>query len=200
MKCHWEQCGTYSVHYIYKILPVLLKLVIKVFADDTKLYNIGNNSGIKSIIDLWSDELLLRPHPQKCSIMHMGRNNPKINYQLNKIYLKTTEHEKDLGNILQCDLKVNKQINECVKWTNNSPRKIKQNFNYLDTTSPSLQKDIIKLENMRRKATKMIPYQRNLLYERILTVLGLTTLKERRRDKAYDRDLKNTKYHRLYTW
>ena len=41
--------------------------------------------------------------------MHIGRNNPRINYQLNKIHLKAIEHEKDLEIINSSDLKVNKQ-------------------------------------------------------------------------------------------
>ena len=188
-------------------LPELLESEIKIFADDTKLYNVGNSIGIKSLkedlklIELWSDEWLIKPNPQKCAVMHMGKNNPRVEYELNKIQLKPTKNEKDLGVIIQSDLKINKQINECVKKANSSLRRIKQNFNYLDATSltilyktyvrphleycvqawsPFLQKDIIKLENVQKKATKMVPFLRTLPYERRLSVLGLTTLKERR--------------------
>ena len=46
--------------------------------------------------------------------------------------------------------------------------------------SPHLQKDIDALESVQRRFTKMIEETKGLAYEERLTLLGLTTLKERR--------------------
>ena len=46
--------------------------------------------------------------------------------------------------------------------------------------SPYLQKDIAALESVQRRFTRMIQETRGLAYEERLTVLGLTTLRERR--------------------
>ena len=47
--------------------------------------------------------------------------------------------------------------------------------------SPHLQKDILLLENVQRRATKIIPAISDWTYEARLKKLGLTTLAERRR-------------------
>ena len=58
--------------------------------------------------------------------------------------------------------------------------------------SPYLQKDIIKLEKVQRRATKLIPELAHLPYEDRLKELGLATLREREDKGGHDRSLQIT--------
>ena len=117
-------------------LPSTLSSRIKIFADDTKIFN--NLDEIKQLkkylkhVKLRSDEWLIKPNPQKCSVLHMGNKNHSVIYNLNNMPLKQTV-EKDLRILIQDDLKLDK-FNEAVKRSNNDLRIIKQTFHYLDVS------------------------------------------------------------------
>lgn len=44
----------------------------------------------------------------KCKVMHIGQNNKKVNYQMNGKYLEEVTDERDLGAVIQNDLKCSK--------------------------------------------------------------------------------------------
>ena len=57
----------------------------------------------------WNNEWLLSFNVNKCKVMHIGKNNPKLEYTMrteneNKILMETRE-EKDLGVWITNDLK-----------------------------------------------------------------------------------------------
>ena len=62
-------------------LPLSITSHIQIFADDTKIYNTVQDSGIlKNDLDklvLWSKEWLLPFNIDKCNILHFGKNNPQ---------------------------------------------------------------------------------------------------------------------------
>lgn len=45
----------------------------------------------------------------KCKIMHVGRKNKKYDYEINGKKLSITEKEKDLGVLMEGNLKPNSQ-------------------------------------------------------------------------------------------
>ena len=133
--------------------------------------------------------------------MHIGKNNPSVDYKLNGKNIKETKIEKDLGVYVQDNLKFERQINDSVRKANNMVRIIKHTFTYLDSKSlsilyktyirphleycvqawsPYLHKDVDKLESVQRSVTKILPNFKNLPYHQRLAELGLTTLQERR--------------------
>ena len=62
----------------------------------------------------WTNEWLLSFNVDKCKVMHIGKNNPKLEYTMrteneNKILIETRE-EKDLGVWITNDLKPEKQV------------------------------------------------------------------------------------------
>lgn len=70
-------------------LPDVVRNVVGIFADDTKLYGpVATDEGrrtrqddINSLPD-WSDKWLLNFNTSKCSAMHLGHNNPKCKYDM----------------------------------------------------------------------------------------------------------------------
>ena len=86
-------------------LPDTIKSICKIFADDTKIYDISENCiTIQNDLDSlqsWSKKWLLFFNNQKCKRLHHGRNNEKHEYHLennNGIdVLPEGDQEKDLG-------------------------------------------------------------------------------------------------------
>ena len=46
----------------------------------------------------------------KCKVMHLGHNNPKVNYVMETTQLQEVSEEKDLGIIVSDDLKWDKLL------------------------------------------------------------------------------------------
>ena len=86
------------------------------FADDTKVFSVvsNNNDIVKLQTDLcnlckWSEEWLMLFNVEKCKVMHIGHNNSKAQYVMNGHNLEEVIEERDLGVILQNDLKSRSQ-------------------------------------------------------------------------------------------
>jgi ribonuclease P/MRP protein subunit RPP40 len=137
----------------------------------------------------------------KCKIMHFGYNNHGINFEMNGQNLIEVKEERDLGIIMQHDLKWGNQCLKAAKTANHILGMIKRTFNCLSKEvvlplykslvrlhlefgiqawRPYLRKDIDLLEGVQRRATKMIPSLKFKSYEDRLKELELTTLETRR--------------------
>lgn len=186
------------------------ELVSKIgkFADDTKMCK-----GITKLEDAhilqedlnklskWSADWQMEFNTDKCSVIHVGKNNIKHQYSLCNKVLKASSREADLGIIMNDSLKFSEQCNSVVKGANSilglirrtiknkSKRIITQLYKTLvrpkleycvQAWRPHLQKDICAIERIQHRATKMIKEIKALTYEERLTATGLTTLEERR--------------------
>jgi hypothetical protein len=67
----------------------------------------------------------------KCKVMHFGYNNSKRTYEMNGKDLEEISEERDLGVIVQQDLKWNKQCLKSVSTANRILGMIKRSFCYL---------------------------------------------------------------------
>jgi len=148
--------------------------------------------------------VLLRFNPEKCKVMHVGHSVP-TEYTLQEkdhtFKLAEVEEEKDLGIYITNDLKVANQCKEAAKKAMNVLKTVKRHFPRIDEPtflilykacvrphleycvqawSPYFKKDIECLEQVQRRATKLIKGFKNLNYENRLKRLKLTTLEKRR--------------------
>ena len=116
---------TLFVYYIND-LPQIASNIVKIFANDTKLYTkitseldcLRLQEDIDSLVK-WSDKWLMKFNSSKCKILHVGKNNPKFNYTIKEgdidVPLTETLCEKDLGvNIDNC-LNFNQHIAQITK-------------------------------------------------------------------------------------
>ena len=95
------------------------------FADDSKLYGPVSSSveidslrqDLKTLCD-WSEDWLMLFNIDKCKVVHFGTNNPLCTYSMNNNVLSVVEEEKDLGIIVQNNLKVSSQCVQVVKTAN----------------------------------------------------------------------------------
>ena len=179
-----------------------LLAIIKELKDSEKLQLDLDNLGI------WADKWKMRLNHEKCKTMYFGKKNrSKTVYTLKNFETSTrsiimeTDNERDLGVQLSKNLKWSIQVKNAANRANYVLGMLKRKLLYwnCDTLknlyvtfvrphleyassvwSPYLKKDIKTLEQVQRRATKLVPYLKNLKYEERLKILGLTSLEERR--------------------
>ncbi|KAK2728102.1 hypothetical protein QYM36_008548 [Artemia franciscana] len=101
----------------YGIQSFILKELrdkLSLFTDDTELQGEASaSSQIQSDLDALTEKLeewQLSPNVAKCSVVHLGHQNPKYKYTMKSINMTKSTYEKDLGVILSLDLKPEKHI------------------------------------------------------------------------------------------
>ena len=193
-------------------LPESILSGIKMYADDTKIYQFVNNEEqaekLQEEIDKlynWSQVWQLLFHPDKCHILHLGNKSINHEYYMgtdqDKIKLKSTEAEKDLGVTVDNKLTFSEHCNKIVTKANRILFIIrrtltqidKDNFNKIykgivrpiveyasSIYNPRLIADRNKIEGVQRRATKMVTGLRDMSYEQRLRYLALPTLVYRR--------------------
>ena len=190
-------------------LPVNIKSSLKIFADDTKLFKVVADihdknelqQDLKSLAK-WSKKWQLPFNEAKCKIIHYGKKNPKNQYDMNGVVLECDTEEKDLGVTFDSDLKFSTHIQNIAAKANSRVGIIKRTFCTLNKENfpllyksfvrplleyctpvwcPTLSKDILALEKVQRRATKLVKGLQNVEYEDRLKILGLPTLLYRRK-------------------
>ena len=158
----------------------------------------------------WSKLWLLEFSVQKCKVVQYGNVQKHFEYKLidkdgNLETLQNDTTEKDLGIWFQSNLKFDDHIIYVVNRSNKLLGLIKRTFKALDKDSflilykslirsildyggsiyyPSTKKNIQLLENIQRRATRLLPQLRGYTYSERLESLKLPTLLYRR--KRYD--------------
>ena len=191
-------------------LPSCIQSGIKLFADDTKLFrpvaSIEDCDNLQKDLteaEMWAKKWQMKFHPEKCSVLRIGKNHPDYNYtmQEGQVNLNTVQQEKDLGVIIDNQLLFSEQVQKAVAKANSMLGIIRRSFEYLDEEtmmflykakvrpvveygnnvwSPRLVRDIEAVEAVQHRATKLIPGLQHLEYEERLRKLGLPTLVYRR--------------------
>ena len=107
------------------------------FADDIKLYHRARNHDDKmerqediNILVEWANKWQMSFNIDKCSVMHIGRNNMQSNYNMSNQQLPTTDQQLDLGIIITKGLKWLKQTEKSCKTANRVLGFIVRNFSY----------------------------------------------------------------------
>ena len=180
------------------------------FADDTKIFRHIKSiddvntlqSDIQSLLE-WSDNWLLKFHPDKCIAMNIGKEfmiNER-SYSMDNTILKKSECEKDIGVHVDNNLNFKKHITACVSKANRILAIIYKTFDYIDVFifkqifkslarphqeyaapvwSPHHEHLKTLIENVQRRATKKIPGFSELEYPERLRKLKMPTLAYRR--------------------
>jgi len=190
-------------------LPNTISSKCKLFADDTKIYNISTNNKVLqediNKLTQWSEKWQLDFNIDKCKILHVGKNNPRCKYQMNGSSLISSlievDEEKDIGVTFDTKLNFHNHINKCTSEANKLVGLVRRTFTHYNKDSvraiiislirskleyanciwhPHFKSQSIKIEAVQRRATKLLPCIKNLSYIERLKYLNLTTLKYRR--------------------
>ena len=120
-------------------LPTGIKSKINIFADDTKMASKVDTVEDEEIanddleaLQNWTITNGMKFNVDKCSVMHCGRLNRNIDY---KLYgqKSVTVSEKDLGVIINNDMKFKDQVASAAKKANKTLQMVKRNFECIDT-------------------------------------------------------------------
>ena len=181
---------------------------ISKFADDTKLggsvsceEDARRLQGDLDRLGEWANVWQMQYNVDKCEVIHFGGKNRKTDYYLNGGRLGKGEMQRDLGVMVHQSLKVGMQVQQAVKKANGMLAFIAKGFEYrsrevllqlyrvlvrphleycVQFWSPNLRKDIIAIEGVQRRFTRLIPGMSGLSYEERLDRLGLYSLEFRR--------------------
>lgn len=197
------------VIYVNSLPTVARNSEVFLFADDTKVFKQIKSADdapklqedINRMLD-WTKDSLLEFHPEKCKSMTIARRTGTVrDYEIAGRLLERVTTEKDLGVILDCKLTFEEHMWSKIKKANSIMGIIRRSFTYLDETTflhlykslvrphleygnqawcPHLRKHIDSIENVQRRATKLIPGFRDLSYPERLQRLKLPTLAYRR--------------------
>ena len=153
------------------------------------------------ILEQWSKIWQLIFNTKKSFIMHLGRNNPNYIYYIGGDQLQPVKEHKDLGVLMDSNLKFHSHSSAVVSKANQVLGLIMKTFaNLNEHTLPLLYKslvrphleyanvvwgptfltDVNKIESVQRRATRYVQNVSNLPYHERLTYLNLPTLSYRR--------------------
>ena len=169
-----------------------------------KTKEIGDKQNLQDDIDKivkWSEKWQMLFNFGKCKYLHTGPGNTGMNCEMGGTILSKTVKEKYLGVSMNANMKVSEQCRIAASKGNQVLGMIRRNITYKEKSlivslfkaivrphlenciqawSPYLRKDIDMIEQIQRRATKLIPGLRDLRYEERLKECGLTTLEPRR--------------------
>ena len=139
---------TNIVSGIHNDMPDVINELIKLFADDAKVYNrVKQNeqpadNHVQSSLDRgvnWANTWSMRFNFTKCHHMHIGKHNTGTKYTMQdgkEIFeLETVKTEKDLGVTIDCNLSFRDHINSKVNLANRNLGIIFRTFTFLDEES-----------------------------------------------------------------
>ena len=181
-----------------------LQMTLKLYREMSDVTDVTTLQSDITEMEKWSNEWLMSFHPTKCKVLILGRPISDLSdifnpYTLSDHHLEVVENEKDI--IIDCELSFDKHIAEKVNKATKIVYVIRRSFMYLDEEiflnlykalvrphleyanqiwSPWLQRQIHSIENVQKRATKLLPGYDNLSYEERLKKLRLPTLTNRR--------------------
>src|SRR6266516_3209982 len=177
------------------------------FADDSKLWGIAETTQYSmdlqqdlNVLGNWAVKNQMEFNVNKCKVMHIGKKNVKEEYSLMGELIPVTREEKDLGVFFSDSFKPSLNCNKVGKSANKTVGMITRNISSRNSEGmlilyktlvrpildycipvwrPNAIKDIMILEKVQKRFTKMIDGCKGKSYEQRLSKLGITSLADR---------------------
>jgi hypothetical protein len=194
-------------------LPDTVESLCSMYADDTKIYNRVNTSDDHKVLqkDLdtlveWAQKWQMKFNAGKCKVLQLGQRQQNFKYEMEaangeSVEIETTSCEKDLGIMIDNELKFSKHVETQVNKANKILGMIRRSFEHMDAPtmktlfcslvrphlefanavwSPKYIKDKNLIESVLRRATKCVPGLSDLEYEERLRRMKVPSMNYRR--------------------
>jgi len=189
-------------------MPDLLDSLIKIFADDTKIYtsveNDENCLHLQTNLDRlvkWSQDWQLIFNSKKCKVLHIGKKNSQHEYIMDGNVLESIQSEKDLGVYVDSELSFEEHVHQTAKKGNRIAGMlihyiqcknkeimiplfkslVRPILEYGNTVwHPFLVRHVKEIEDVQRRFTKKLIGVQDMDYEDRLIFLKLPSLEYRR--------------------
>jgi len=165
-------------------------LTVKLFADDVNIYAIINDLNDSVLLQegldalyAWSDLWQLSLSLQKCSILHLGRNNTHLNYSVNNASLPDVTVVIEVGVLMDNNFACKANHRSSLFFKSFQSRNLQLLFRaftvfvrpLLDYRSPVwapvYKTDINLIERVQRRFTKSLPDLKDISYHDRLVIL-----------------------------
>ena len=186
-------------------LPEVVNSIVKIYADDTKLFREIRQrddcdrlqADLDNLME-WSRKWQHQFNTSKCKTLHIGNQSLHYQYQLGGDVLEEVSEERDLGVIIDSQLKFKSQVGSAVLKANRVLALIRRTFLYRDEdTIKRLYKSLVRplleygnavwypryvynlksIEKVQRRATKLVPSLKELDYGGRLHAMKLPSMK-----------------------
>ena len=185
------------------------EILVSKFADDTKLGrkvgcredNVSLQSALDSL-DKWCSDWGMQLHPDKCVVIHFGRNNTQHDYFIGSAKLSAVDGARDLGVFITNDCDPSEHIEKISKKAHVVLTQLRRATTLRDSRTfpklyqayvrplletaapvwnPTKKESIYTLEKVQKRALRMISDLGSLHYDERLEKLGMQSLEDRRR-------------------
>ena len=109
------------------------------FADDTKgfqeIQGPDDRAKLQQALDNlveWASTWGMKFNVPKCKIMHVGRNNPEYEHNMDNVKMTVVEEERDIGVTVQKNMKPSKHCKKAADTASAVLRQLARNFHYSD--------------------------------------------------------------------
>ena len=148
----WSVLGPTLFVIFINDMPDVVSSMCQLFADDAKIFrsikSLDDNKALQDDINNlteWSARWQLPFNVTKCKSLHIGKRNNKYVYEINGQQPEQVNEEKDLGVLIDDELKFHKHTAAAIKKANGILGIIRRSFALLNSvTLPLLYKSLVR--------------------------------------------------------